>query len=143
MGAETRARVSCQIPLFVYDGDGLPNQTESVDWVLFVDVLHHAVDPAVVLAEASRVARRGLVIKDHFGDSVWARRVLRAMDWFGNRHLGVDLRANYLSRSQWYSLWELNGLKIDRMDELLDLYPAPLKPLFENGLHFAARLSFG
>jgi hypothetical protein len=27
-----------------------------------------------------------------------------------------------------------------RIDETLDLYPAPAKPLFENGLHFVARL---
>lgn len=143
LGIETRPRSSCKIPSVVYDGFDLPVKTKSVDWVMFVDVLHHVVDPAHVLADACRVARDGLIIKDHYGDTGWARGVLRVMDWFGNRHLNVDLQANYLSREQWATLWEGNQLHVDALSESLDLYPGFAKPLFENGLHFVARLATG
>lgn len=142
IGAETRVRPSCRIPLLAFDGLKIPVRTDSVDWVMFVDTLHHAEDPGRLLADGCRVARNGILIKDHYGDSALSRRVLAFMDWVGNGHLDVDLQSNYLSRLQWGSLWRANHLEVDEIHESLDLYPRPLKPLFENGLHFAARLVF-
>ena len=141
VGAETRPRASCQVPLFVFDGLELPVKTDSFDWVMFVDVLHHAVDVRQVVTDACRVARTGLVVKDHYADSAWARRVLSVMDWFGNRHLDVDLQDNYLSRDAWTDVWRENRLEVAEVRESLDLYPAIVKPLFENGLHFIAKLT--
>ncbi len=140
-GMETRARPSCEIPLAVFNGASLPVATDSVDWVMFVDVLHHAEDVGRLVADACRVARRGLIIKDHYGDSAWSRRVLAFMDWVGNRHLDVDLQDNYLSRDEWASLWSQHGLEVAEITESIDLYPKIVKPLFEHGKHFAARLS--
>ena len=141
VGAETRSRASCEIPSVVFDGFALPAATDSVDWVLFVDVLHHAVDAERIVEDARRVARRGVVIKDHYGNTTRARKVLAFMDWVGNRHLDVDLQDNYLSRRQWDVLWAGSGLTVDELTEDLDLYPWPVKPLFERGLHFMARLT--
>lgn len=140
VGAETRSRAYCRIPYFVFDGFELPCEADAVDWVVFVDVLHHAEDPAGVLRDAVRVARQGLIIKDHYGDTPWSRKILSLMDWVGNRHLSVDLQANYLSRLEWQALWRANGLVEDSIDENLGLYPALARPLFENRLHFLARL---
>ena len=140
VGAETRQRPSCQVPLFVFDGLALPVETDAVDWVMFVDVLHHATDAQRVLADACRVARQGLVIKDHYAESTWARWVLTLMDWVGNRHVDVDLQGKYLSRQAWANAWTENDLRITELRESLGLYPRVVKPLFENGLHFMAKL---
>ena len=140
VGAETRQRPSCLVPLLVFDGLALPVETDAVDWVMFVDVLHHATDAQRVLADACRVARQGLVIKDHYAESTWARWVLTLMDWVGNRHLDVDLQGKYLSRQAWANAWTENDLRITELRESLGLYPGMVKPLFENGLHFMAKL---
>ena len=122
VGAETRQRPSCLVPLLVFDGLALPVETDAVDWVMFVDVLHHATDAQRVLADACRVARQGLVIKDHYAESTWARWVLTLMDWVGNRHLDVDLQGKYLSRQAWANAWTENDLRITELRESLGLY---------------------
>ena len=61
----------------------LPCADAGADVVLFVDVLHHTSDPLPLLAEARRVARQAIVIKDHLCDGWLADPTLRLMDWFG------------------------------------------------------------
>ncbi len=50
--------------------------------------------PARLLAEAKRVSRGGIVIKDHFREGVLADATLRFMDWVGNAQHGVVLPYN-------------------------------------------------
>jgi len=140
-GVDTHIRDSCDIAVIQYDGDRLPFADNSFDWAVIVDVLHHADDPRVVVSEAVRVVRSGIVIKDHFAETRRDRVILRVMDWFGNRQFGVSLPGNYLSRSSWNALWKSLNLGVDEMDESLDLYPRIVRPVFETGLHFAARLT--
>ena len=64
-GLETLPRAPCPISVEPFDGEIIPRQDDSVDTVLIVDVLHHTHDPARLLSEALRVARRTVVIKDH------------------------------------------------------------------------------
>src|SRR5947209_15100762 len=72
-GIDTLVRSTTAIPVQSYDGRTIPFPDLSFDVVLFVDVLHHVDEPAPLLAEALRVARRGLLIKDHTADG-WLPR---------------------------------------------------------------------
>lgn len=50
------------IPFFVYDGKKLPFPDKSFDVLFFAFVLHHTRDQEILLREASRVARKQIVI---------------------------------------------------------------------------------
>jgi SAM-dependent methyltransferase len=140
VGVETLARRSCEIPMVLYDGVRLPFDDDAFDWAVIVDVLHHAPDPGATLAEARRVTRRGVIVKDHYAETSLQRFRLGVMDWVGNRQFGVGRDGEYLSRSQWAGLWQSLGLEVCHLDEDLDLYPTPVDLVFERGLHFVARL---
>ena len=139
-GIDVVKRRSCAIPMSLYDGWDFPFADRSYDYVLFVDVLHHTSDPLMLLAEAKRVARKGIVIKDHLCDTTWARRILAFMDWVGNRQYGVALPSNFWSSQQWTEAWRKLGTEPDAWITGVGLYPRPFRPLFEHGLHFLARL---
>jgi SAM-dependent methyltransferase len=139
-GLEVLVRPDCAIPLRAFDGRTIPLADKSVDVCLFVDVLHHTDDPAGLLREARRVARRAVLIKDHCCRSGWDRAVLTFMDWIGNRPHGVRLVYNYQSHGQWQALCRACALRVERWDEQLGLYPAPANWLFGRRLHFVAVL---
>lgn len=139
-GVDVLLRPVTHIPVTLYDGASLPFADESFDYVTIVDVLHHTDDPAAVLAEASRVARRGVVVKDHLRQGVLAGPTLRLMDWVGNRGHDVRLPYNYLDAGQWTTAFERAGLAKASWADALGLYGAPLNWLFERKLHFVALL---
>jgi SAM-dependent methyltransferase len=140
VGVEVLARETCAIPVARFDGRRLPFPDDSFDHAVIVDVLHHTADPVAVLREARRVTTGSVVLKDHFAESARARFTLGVMDWVGNRQFGVGREGAYLSRAQWDEAFVAAGLTVADSSESLDLYPTPVKPLFENGLHFVARL---
>ena len=140
IGVEVLARESCAIPFARFDGRRLPFQDGTFDSAVIVDVLHHTADPTALLAEARRVTTGSVVLKDHFAESRRARFTLGVMDWVGNQQFGVGRDGAYLARSEWEEVFATAGLLIGDISESLDLYPAPAKPFFENGLHFVARL---
>jgi SAM-dependent methyltransferase len=140
-GFELAARPATAIPVHVFDGSRLPVPDKSFDAVLFVDVLHHTPDPAVLLAEAARVASRAVVIKDHRMARPLAGLTLRFMDWVGNRPHGVVLPYNYWPENRWRQTWNKLGLIVDTFETRIGLYPWPASWAFECGLHFVARLT--
>ena len=140
-GIDVLVRPDTDIPVKAYDGYNIPAPDGHYDIALFVDVLHHTDDPSRLVAEAKRVAKGGLVIKDHNRDGLFANATLRFMDWVGNAAHGVRLPYNYLSSSEWRRLWSDRGLKLDRAVDRLGLYPAPFSWFFDRKLHFVARLS--
>jgi SAM-dependent methyltransferase len=107
---------------------------------MFVDVLHHTDDPEVLIAEAARVARRSIVIKDHTKDGLLAGRTLAFMDWVGNARHGVALPYNYWPRRRWQEMADRRGLRVERWIDRLGLYPWWARWVFERKLHFVARL---
>jgi SAM-dependent methyltransferase len=140
-GCDVFLRPSVAIPAQVYDGSHLPFDDRSFDWTTIVDVLHHVDDPAAVLKECVRVARKGVVLKDHLREGLGANATLRLMDWVGNRGHDVRLPYNYLSKFEWDMIFSRLQLQITKWDEHLGLYPMPFTFAFDRRLHFVATLS--
>jgi SAM-dependent methyltransferase len=139
-GVDVFVRPQTQIQVRTFDGVSLPFPAFSFDVVMFVDVLHHTLDPRVLMREASRVAKT-ILIKDHFRDGFLAGPTLRLMDWVGNAHHGVVLPYNYWSRAEWLAAFRDLHWKAEDLRTSLELYPAPASWIFGRGLHFIARLS--
>jgi SAM-dependent methyltransferase len=139
-GIDVLVRPDTAIPVEPFDGKTVPYEDASYDAVTIVDVLHHAVDPTGLLAEAARVAPNAVVIKDHLAEGAFARSTLRAMDWVGNAHYGVALPYNYWSERQWRDAFAELDLSVDRELTHLGLYPRPASWLFERRLHVLWRL---
>ena len=142
-GVELRRRLPCQIACEEFDGRHLPFADGSFDVAMLIDVLHHTADPTVILREATRVARLGVVIKDHLLCGRCADLTLRMMDRLGNLQHGVPLPFTYWTRKHWLrAFWE-HGLRVERWEERLSLYPWPASLLFDRSLHFLAVLQVG
>lgn len=139
-GVDVLVRGTTHIPVTEFDGTHLPFPDQSFDAVMFVDVLHHTDNPAVLLREARRVARQAVILKDHSRDSLLSGPILRFMDWVGNAHHGVVLPYNYWSTMQWRTTFRTIGLDPDIWQTTLGLYPFPANLVFEHNLHFVTRL---
>lgn len=139
-GIDVLVRPQTRIPVQPFDGLKLPFPDRYFDFIMLVDVLHHADDAAILLAECVRVSRRFVLIKDHYCNSTWDDWRLRWMDWVGNRSYGVALPYNYLSTQQWENLYETRGISPTRTLEKLNLYPDPVSLIFDSNLHFISRL---
>lgn len=140
-GADVFVRENAHIPVTIFDGHTLPFADGQFEDVMLVDVLHHTDDPAAVLAEAARVARRAVIVKDHLRDGLFAGPILRLMDWVGNRGHGVRLPYNYLSTAEWERTFAKAGARVDDWRDRLGLYPFPASLIFERKLHFIAVLA--
>lgn len=139
-GIDVLVRPGTAIAVTEYDGEHIPFADSSFDAAIVVDVLHHTDDPALVLAEISRVAPM-VIVKDHLRDGPFAGLTLRFMDWVGNAAHGVRLPYNYLSRREWADVWGALHLTTTRFADRLSLYPRPFSWLFDRGLHFVTVLS--
>jgi SAM-dependent methyltransferase len=142
-GVDVLVRPSTQFPVRAFDGRTLPAADGSYDAVVLVDVLHHAAEPRRLLAEAARVSRLMVVVKDHYREGFLAGPVLRLMDWVGNARHGVDLRYDYWAGSEWEAAFREAGLVPTELRRHLGLYAWPARLLFERRLHFVARLEPG
>lgn len=138
-GIDVLVRPGTKIPVSEFDGSHIPFGDQSFDAVMFVDVLHHTDDPAVLLAEAKRVARQ-TIIKDHRLNGVLAGPTLRFMDWMGNAPHGVVLPYNYWPHEKWQESFASLNLKVLEWKEDLQLYPKPADWVFGRSLHFVCQL---
>ena len=93
------------VQVVIYNGAVLPFADDTFHTVMLVDVLHHDLQPERLLGEAMRVARRRVLIKDHYWVTPLDRQVLAASDYLGNRAYGIALPYNYLRREQWRALF--------------------------------------
>jgi len=134
-GVEVHARPDCAIQCRLFDGKRLPFPDGSFDVCLFVDVLHHTMDPEAICRDAFRVSRKYVLIKDHLCENALDAWTLRLMDWVGNSSHGVALPYNYLSRKRWAGLFDTAGLETVQTEHELPLYPPPFSFLFGRGLH--------
>lgn len=140
-GIDIMVRKKTHIPVEVFDGTTMPYDDNSVDVVTFVDVLHHTDDPSVLINEASRVARKAVIIKDHLSETSLDHWTLRLMDWVGNAPHGVVLPYNYAPKADWTRWFGTASLDVDVFNTDVPLYPAPLSWIFGRKLHFVTRLT--
>ncbi len=140
-GVDLIVRPETHIPVTPFDGTRIPFDAGAFDVVMFVDVLHHTEDPAILLAEACRVASRAVVLKDHTRDGLLAGPTLRFMDWVGNAPHGIPLPYNYWPEQRWREAFAGLGLTPEVWLNKLGLYAAPANWLFDRSLHFIARLN--
>lgn len=80
-----------QIQPVLYDGQHIPFEDKSFDVALLVFILHHTNDPEGILKEASRVARRLVVIEDIYRGPVHRQVTfffdsLLNWEWKGHPH---------------------------------------------------------
>ena len=139
VGLEVKARPTTAVEVVEFDGRRIPFSDGAFDVALLVDVVHHARDPYALLEEARRVARFGLVVKDHLLRGFLAGPTLRFMDRVGNARHGVDLPYNYWPLPRWEEAFASLRLETDRWDGRLGLYPFPASLVFDRSLHFLAR----
>lgn len=140
-GIDVLERPKSHVPVTVFDGSTIPYEDKSADVISFVDVLHHVDDAERLLKEASRVARKAVVIKDHLSESAIDHLILRFMDWVGNAPHGVVLPYNYASKATWMAWFDKCGLEVESFETSIALYPFPLSMIFGRQLHFIARLT--
>ena len=139
-GIDVLVRPATKIPVAPFDGDIIPFATGSFDFVIFSDVLHHTTDPLILLREATRVATKAVVLKDHLCDGFLAGATLKFMDQVGNSRHGVALPYNYWPKQRWLDAFNSLGLSIVAWKEDLRLYPSWANFIFGRSLHFVARL---
>ncbi len=139
-GTDLFPRPEALIPVSAFDGLHLPYADKSFDVVVFIDVLHHASDAGFLLREAARVARRSVLIKDHFAEGLPARLTLRFMDLVGNAGYSFAWTASYWARARWMRTFKELDFSVIETRNRLGLYPAPASWVFERSYQFVARV---
>jgi hypothetical protein len=96
-----------------------------------------------LLRQAKRIARRGIVIKDHYCESRLDYYTLAFMDWVGNSQYGVGLPNRYKAAKEWRAIFA--GLELRPVRTLKDigLYPGPFDAIFGRRLQFVSLLDKG
>ncbi|GEO80569.1 class I SAM-dependent methyltransferase [Pararhodospirillum oryzae] len=100
------------IPVRVFDGRNLPFDDDSFDLVTLIDVLHHTREPERLLAEAARVSRGPVLVKDHDWKTRLDWWILAVADYLGNKPYGVSLPYAFLRMDQWAALFESLALTV-------------------------------
>jgi SAM-dependent methyltransferase len=139
-GAEAFPRAACRIPVVAFDGSHLPFPPGSFEACLLIDVLHHADEPAALLAEAARVGSGRVIIKDHLREGIAAGPCLRFMDVVGNRRHGVALPFRYYNSDEWERMFAKCNLAAVSRNPVGNLYPFPANLVFGRRLNFVALL---
>jgi ubiquinone/menaquinone biosynthesis C-methylase UbiE len=139
-GTDVVVREHTHIPVTGFDGRALPQPDASVEIVLLSDVLHHADDPFGLLAEAARVARAGVVLKDVRLSDRFADATLTFMDNVANKRYDVPLPFTFWTADEWSDAFARLELRPVEWQDRLGLYPWPFPLLFERAMHFVTRL---
>ena len=140
-GVDVLVRPDTHIEVKHFDGDHLPYPDSSFDAVIFIDVLHHTNDPAILIAEAARVTRGVVLFKDHRRNGVLAGPTLHFMDWVGNARHGVSIPANYWPEERWRETFERLNLTVKDWTSDVPLYPPWAAWVFGRSLHFVAAVA--
>ena len=139
-GLDPFPRREAIIPVRSFDGQTLPFADKSFDVVMFVDVLHHTMNAPTLLREAVRVARKWVLIKDHYAEGLPAQVILRFMDLVGNAGQTFAWAGDYWPARRWDLTFKELNLTVVENRTSLGLYPVPANWIFERSYHFIAKL---
>lgn len=139
-GVDVLVRPSAVIDVTPYDGLHVPFPDGSFDAVSLVDVLHHCSDPRKVLSEAVRVAKKMVVIKDHFAFGPVTHKMLYWMDIVGNAKDSIPSPGTYFEPAQWVRLVGEAGGRIESLDWPLKTHDLPWRIVGWPELQFTAKV---
>jgi len=140
VGLEVVKRDICAIDYKLYNGNTLPFADQSFDYISFIDVLHHTTNAQELLTEARRVARKGIIIKDHYANNKVDFGLLALADWVGNWPYGVHLPFTYKSTEEWENLYATLALKPVQRHTKFKLHPLLLNTIYSSRVHFIVKL---
>ncbi|MEW5851322.1 MAG: class I SAM-dependent methyltransferase [Myxococcota bacterium] len=139
-GVEIQIRPDQFIPITPFDGENLPFPDKTFDAVTISDVLHHAGNPGRLLGECVRVARRCVVVKDHFAFGPVSEKLLLVLDMAGNASASVHVRGTYFTPSQWTQMVDQARARIAALEWPFKIHHLPWSILAPSELQFVARL---
>ncbi len=94
----------------IYDGKKIPFPNNSFDVAFLITVLHHAREPIEVLREATRVARRIIVMEDLY-KGLLQKYLTFVMDSFLNREFFGHPHTN-MTEEHWREVFDKLGLRV-------------------------------
>lgn len=139
-GVDVVPRPETFIDVQFYDGKTLPFGDASFDAVIIADVLHHCDDASVVLRECARVAKKVVVVKDHFSFGPISHQTLYYMDRFGNAKDSIHVPGHYFSPSQWVAMFATAGCQITELNWPMLMHDMPWRIIGWPELQFSAKL---
>jgi SAM-dependent methyltransferase len=135
-GLEKAKRGNEPIEVIAHERGPLPFADGELDVVILADVLHHEEHEADLLAEAARITRRLLIVKDHKPEGLLAYQRICFLDWAANNPHGVKCLYRYHRYNEWQEMFRQQRLRPRTEQNTIDLYP----PLFN--LVFGKRLQY-
>jgi len=129
------------IDFTLFDGKTIPFESNSFDIVFLFDVLHHVNGKPArdgLLFECFRVARKSVIIKDHYYSNFFQKQYLKLVDFATNFFPAVPTPFEFIKKSEWaefnfckIAYWRSMGvpnvlLKIKK-EEGVKLFPCPQK----------------
>ncbi|MDO8427631.1 MAG: class I SAM-dependent methyltransferase [Candidatus Diapherotrites archaeon] len=104
VGVDVYQAKNPKINVLLFDGQKLPFPDNSFDSVFLIDMLHHTQNSEILLKESLRVAKKSVLIKDHYYQNKFELRVLKIADWLGNFLAKVHTPFYFKSKQEWTAL---------------------------------------
>ncbi|HKV51869.1 MAG TPA: methyltransferase domain-containing protein [Gemmatimonadaceae bacterium] len=131
LGVDDAPARRAAIPVVAGSGERLPFSDGAAAYVLMADVLRRAREPEMLLREALRVGRHGVILIDRLVRRRGDRLLLGALDAAG----GSGRAARYWTERQWWELADRAGAQVTHWERLRDAYAAPASWLIGRDLH--------
>lgn len=131
LGADTAPPARAPVPVVACTEHRLPFADGGAAYVLMADVLRRAGDPVMLLREALRVGRYGVILADRLVRRRGDRLLLRALD-VGD---GALHPRRYWTERQWWEMAERAGAQVTHWERVRDVYAPPASWLFGRHLH--------
>lgn len=135
-GVESVRRGGELIPVTAYEGTRMPWPDKTFDAVILADVLHHDLSQERLLAEATRVSKRLVIIKDHLREGFLAQQRISLLDWAANAGYNVPCTYKYNNLREWHGMIGKVSSSVVEERTSVDIYPVVFNQLLGKGLHY-------